>query len=82
MRSNYNIKDAKDDLKALNAHLVEMGELLQRKELPYDILEGLMEDAEFSRLMSNISFFLSEGNKYLAEVYESKARHYRDKAGK
>lgn len=80
MRSTYNIKDARDDLKALNEFLVELGEGITRKQAPYGKLEELMEDPEFSRLMNNIKFFHSEGYKYLAEIYASKATHYENKA--
>lgn len=80
MRSTYNIKDAKDDLKALNDFLVELGDAVSNKQAPYAKLEDLMDDQEFSRLMNNIRFFQVEGNKYLAEIYASKARHFQDKA--
>lgn len=80
MRSTYNIKDAKDDLKALNDFLVELGETITKKQAPYAKLEELLEDPEFSRLMSNIKFFHAEGYKYLAEIYAGKATDYKNKA--
>ena len=82
MRSTYKIGDAKGDLKALNDFLVELGETIVNKQAPYQKLEELMEDSEFSRLMTNIGFFQVEGNKYLAEIYAGKAKHFEQKVGK
>jgi hypothetical protein len=80
MRNQYNIKDARSDLKLLNDFLVELGEQIQRKQAPSNQLEELMMDSEFARLMTNIRFFQVEGNKYLAEIYTSKATMYQENA--
>jgi hypothetical protein len=82
MRNQYNIKDARNDLKLLNDFLVELGEQIQRRQAHADTVETLMEDSEFSRLMNNIRFFQSEGYKFLAEIYASKATIYQEKVEK
>lgn len=82
MRSTYNIKDARDDLKQLNDFLVELGSDLQRNQAHYATIEQLLGDPEFSRLMANVRFFQVEGNKFLAEIYESKARNFAQEAEK
>ncbi len=82
MRNEYNIKDARNDLKLLNDFLVELGEEIQRKQAHASTVETLMEDSEFHRLMQNIRFFQSEGYKFLAEIYASKASMYQEKAEK
>lgn len=80
MRSNYNIADARNDLKLLNDFLVELGEEIRVQQANHIFVEQLMTDPEFSRLMKNIRFFQSEGNKFLADIYESKARIYAQEA--
>jgi hypothetical protein len=82
MKSEYNIKDARNDLKLLNDFLVELGGDIQRKQAHINKVEELLEDSEFSRLMSNIRFFQEDGYKYLAEMYASKAIIYQEKAEK
>jgi hypothetical protein len=82
MKNQYNIKDARNDLKLLNDFLVELGEQIQSKQAHASMVETLMEDSEFHRLMANIRFFQQEGNKYLAEIYASKAKIYQEKADK
>lgn len=82
MKSTYSIKDAKDDLKALNDFLIELGDAINNKQAHYSAVEELMDDHEFARLMNSIRFFQVEGNKYLADVYASKARYFQDKAEK
>lgn len=79
MRSTYNIKDAKDDLKALNDFLHEMGAEILGQKADYHKLEDLLNDDEFSKLMNNALFFKKEGFAYLAEIYEGKARYYTDR---
>lgn len=79
MRSTYNISDARDDIKALNDFLVELGEEIQRKQADPAKVEAVMLNDEFSRLMSNTRFFLVDGNKYLAEIYASKARIFEER---
>lgn len=82
MRSTYNIKDARDDLKLLNEFLVELGSDIRDTKADPNKLEELMSDPEFSRLMANIHFFQVEGNKYLADIYASKAGMYKERAEK
>ncbi len=82
MRNQYNIKDARNDLKLLNDFLVELGDEIQRKQALAVTVETLLEDSEFARLMQNIRFFQIEGNKFLAEIYASKASMYKEKAEK
>ena len=82
MRNTYNIADARNDLKLLNDFLVELGSDLQRNQADYKAIEQLLGDSEFSRLMANVRFFQVEGNKFLAEIYESKARNFAQEAQK
>ena len=82
MRNTFNIKDARDDLKLLNDFLVELGQEVQSNQAHYAQVEELMNDPEFSRLMKNIRFFQVDGNKFLSEIYESKARNYAQEAHK
>ena len=82
MRSTYNIKDARDDLKLLNEFLLELGNDIRDTKADPNKLEELMSDPEFSRLMTNIRFFQVEGNKYLADIYASKAEMYKERADK
>lgn len=76
MRSNYNIKDAQGDLKELNDHLLEVGQALGDRQIDTRVLENLLQDEEFSRLMANMKFIQQAGYAYLAEIYESRAQHY------
>ena len=82
MKSEYNIKDAQSDLKLLNDFLVELGSDIQHNQAHPNKVESLLDNHEFIRLMANIRFFQQEGNKYLAEIYASKAKIYQEKAEK
>lgn len=82
MRSTYNIKDAREDLKLLNDFLVELGQDVQRNQADFTKVEALLADPEFSRLMANVRYFQVEGFQFLADIYASKAEHFAEKAKK
>lgn len=76
MKTAFSITDAKEDLKALNDYLKELGEGIQNRTAEFAELEKLFKNAEFLRLMENVRFFIIDGNKHMAEVYSNLAKMY------
>jgi hypothetical protein len=76
MQTNYDIKDAKEALKALNNFLVLLGTDIMLGKATLSAVEDLMNDFEFGRLCENTRFFNSEGHAYLAKAYADIAANH------
>lgn len=74
MENTFNIADARDDIKALNDYLLELGEEMQCGSAKFAELEKLYRNPEFLRLMKNIRYFATDGHKYMAEIYANLAK--------
>ena len=74
MKSTFSITDARDDIKALNDYLLELGEAMQGRSAEFAELEKLYRDPEFLRLMKNIRYFATDGHKYMADIYANLAK--------
>lgn len=79
-KSTFSITDARDDIRALNDYLTELGEEVRNRTALIADLEKLFNDDEFSKLLTWARFFSTDGNKYLAECHANLAKFYESKA--